>query len=236
VTPYYSDELVTIYHGDCRDALEGLDAATVDLLLTDPPYGMQFSSGQRLVNPLGNVKADGARQGMRLVRQMLMAATDALKPDAHAYIMCHFESWPDFYDAVSSYMPIRNALIWWKNRGGMGDTSMEYSRDYEVILYAAMGRRSLAGKRDGSVIAGIPPVGSDRKHPTEKPVALMSRLIQKSCPLDGLVLDPFMGAGSTLVAAKALGIRAIGVEIEEKFCEAAVQRLGQQGLWTEPAA
>jgi site-specific DNA-methyltransferase (adenine-specific) len=225
--PYYSDEWTTIYHGDCRDVLPSLEPESVDLLLTDPPYGMQFVSGQRVVKQLTNVRADGARQGMRIVRQMLMEITPALKADAHAYVMCHFESWPDFYDAVSSYLPIRNALIWWKNRGGMGDTEMEYARDYEVILYAARGRRPLEGRRDGSVIDGIPPAGNDRAHPTEKPVELMSRLIVKSCPLRGLVCDPFMGVGTTLCAAKYNGRKSVGIEIEEAYCEIAAKRLAQ---------
>ena len=231
VKPYYEQDGITIYHGDCREVLPTLPEESIDLLLTDPPYGLQFASGQRNVNPLGNVKADGARQGMRLVRQMLMEAMPAMKPDAHAYIMCNFESWPDFYDAVSSYLPIRNALIWWKNRGGMGDTDMEYARDYEVILYGAMGRRSLYGRRDGSVIHGVAPAGNDRKHPTEKPVGLMSRLMAKSCPENGLVCDPFMGAGPTMEAARLSGRRAVGIEIEEQYCEYAAKRLAQGVLF-----
>lgn len=234
--PYYDEGGIAIYHGDCRDVLPHLAPESVDLLLSDPPYGMQFASGQRVVTQLANVKADGARQGMRLVRQMLMEAMPALKADAHAYLMCHFESWPDFYDAVSSYLPIRNAIIWWKNRGGMGDCEMEYARDYEVLLYAALGRRPLAGRRDGSVLANIPPAGNDRKHPTEKPVELMSRLIGKSCPVGGLVCDPFMGVGPTLQAALESGRRAIGIEIEEQYCEHAAKRLRQGVLFGAGAA
>jgi site-specific DNA-methyltransferase (adenine-specific) len=146
------------------------------------------------------------------------------------HLFCHFESWPDFYDAASSYMPIRNALIWDKNRGGMGDTECEYARDFEVILYGSHGRRPLAGRRDGAVIRGIVPVGSDRDHPTEKPEELCGYLIRKSAPPSGAVLDPFCGSGPVLVAAKNLGRRAIGIEIEERYCEIAAKRLAQETL------
>jgi DNA modification methylase len=229
VIPYYQDDAVVIYHGDCREALLEVGDGTVDVLLTDPPYGMAFG-GFRGVE--ANVRADGARQGIRLVRQMLAEAKDKMSPEAHAYLFCHWESWPDFYDAASAYMPIKSALIWWKNRGGMGDVEMEYARDYEVILFGAYGRRGLGGKRDGSVIEGFAPAGniSGRFHPTEKPVPLLRYLVGKSVPVGGLVLDPFMGSGSTLVAAKDAGARAIGIEIEERYCEIAARRCSQEVL------
>lgn len=233
--PYYDDGAVTIYHGDCREILPELDPQSVDLMATDPPYGMAFG-GFRGVQM--NVRADGARQGIRLVRQAMFEMREALSLEAHIYVFCHWESWPDFYDALSPFAPIKNALVWWKDRGGMGDVEMEYARDYEIVLYAARGRRKLAGRRDGCVIKGIAPEGNTktRNHPTEKPVRLMRYLIERSCPSGGLVLDPFMGAGGTLVAAKDLGRRAIGIEIEERYCEIAAKRLGQEVLDLEQAA
>ena len=227
--PYYSDDLVTIYHGDCRDVVDELDDASVDVLLTDPPYGMAFGGFR---GAEANVRADGARQGIRLVRQMFHASRPKMSADAHAYVFCHWESWPDFYDAASAFIPIKSALVWWKNRGGMGDVELEYARDYEVILFGAHGRRPLAGKRDGSVLSGFAPMGniSERRHPTEKPVPLLRFLVGKSAPAGGLVLDPFMGSGSTLEAAKSLGRKAIGIEIEERYCEIAAIRCSQEVL------
>ena len=229
VRPYYEHGGVAIYHGDCRDVLPELAAGSADLLLTDPPYGMQFVGGG-VKTSRANIRGDGARQGVRVVRQMLGESSKVLATDAHVYVFCHWESWPDFYDAATSHVPIKSALVWWKDRGGMGDTELEYARDFEVILFGARGRRPLAGRRDGAVITGHAPVGVNREHPTEKPVSLMRYLVQKSCPLGGLVLDPFMGAGSTLRAAKDLGRRAIGIEIEERWCEVAARRLTQEVL------
>jgi site-specific DNA-methyltransferase (adenine-specific) len=217
---FYERDGITIWHGDCREVLPTLEAGSVDLLLADPPYGMAFG-GFRGVE--ANVKADGARQGIRLVRQAMFEARPALKDDAHLYMFCHWESWPDFYDALSAYIPIKSALVWWKDRGGMGDTAMEFARDYEVILFGAHGRRGLAGKRDGSVIKGYPPEGNikTRDHPTQKPVPLLRYLIGKSAPIGGVVLDPFMGSGTTLRAARDMGRQAIGIELDEAYCEIA---------------
>jgi site-specific DNA-methyltransferase (adenine-specific) len=226
--PYYQDEAVTLYHGDARDVLPDL-ADEVDLVLTDPPYGQQFA-GAGVMTAKANVRADGARQGVRVARQVLFCAGERMKPDAHALVFCHWESWPDFYDACSALFPIKSGLIWHKDRGGMGDTEMEYSRDYEVILFGAHGRRPIAGRRDGAVIKGFPPVGSSREHPTEKPIPLLKYLIEKHAPAGGLVLDPFAGSGTTLRAAKDLGRRAIGIEIEERYCEVTARRMGQGAM------
>lgn len=228
VKPYYDDGSATIYHGDCREVIPSLDAGAAELLLTDPPYGMAFG-GFRGVD--ANVSADGARQGIRLVRQTLHELRDVMSAEAHYLVFCHWESWPDFYDACSPFFAIKNALIWHKDRGGMGDTDMEYARDYEVILYGVRGRRAIEGKRAGAVISGFPPVRSQlREHPTQKPIELLVYLIQKHAPDGGLVLDPFMGSGSTLRAAKDLGRRAIGIEIDERYCEVAAKRLSQETL------
>ncbi len=234
--PYYSDGRITLYRGDSRDVLpEVLARGSVDLLLTDPPYGQQFEgAGKAAVSGAaqGNVRGDGARQGVRVLRGVLEELADAWHPEAHAYIACHWEGLPDFYDAACVHLNIRNALVWDKAQGGTGDTELDYARDWECWLYGTRSRgRPLAGRRDGAVLRGYKPVPSrGRIHPTEKPVALLRYLIAKSAPADGLVVDPFAGSGSTLEAAKLEGRRAVGVEVEERFCELAAKRLEQEVL------
>lgn len=231
MTPYFEREGLTIYHGDSRDVLHDLEWGSVDLVLTDPPYGMAFS-GQSEKSAQANVAADGVRQGVRTVRQALFTTVPLLKPDAHILMFCHWQSWPDFYDMVASYAKVRNALIWHKESGGQGNILTDYLRNYEVILYASRGARPISG--DGSysaVLSGFSrPNQQGRHHPTEKPVSLLTRLVDRHCPADGLVLDPFLGSGTTLIAAQLLGRRAIGIEIEERYCEIAARRLDQMVL------
>ena len=225
--PFFEADGISVYHGDCRDVLAELPAGSVDLVLTDPPYGKQFVGEGRAIRKV-NIRADGARQGVRVVRQALFAALPLLRTDAHVLVFCHWQSWPDFYDAICPLVPIKNALVWHKDRGGAGDTEMEYARDYEVILYGAQGRRRIGGRRDAAVIRGFPPVGAKRLHPTEKPVGLLEYLIGKHCPPGGMVLDPFLGSGSTLLAAQRLGRRGVGVEIDGRYCRITADRLHQQ--------
>jgi site-specific DNA-methyltransferase (adenine-specific) len=175
------------------------------------------------------IRGDGSRQGVRVLRQALSAASRALALDAHAYVFCHWESWPDFFDATASHLRVKGALVWWKAQGGMGDTRGAYAPDYEVVLHASgTKRRPLAGKRQGAVLADYPPVPpQQRTHPTEKPVQLLAHLVTKSCPEGGRVLAPFAGTGATLVAAQQFGRRAVGVESEERYCELAARRMEQ---------
>ena len=227
--PYYQDDLVTLYHGDCRDVAETVPPQPVDLLLTDPPYGMAFVSGWTAAK--ATVRSDGVRQGVRVVRSALNSFSEAewFDPAMHALVFCHWESWPDFYDNLCHLFQIRNALIWNKGGGGMGDLRHEYAKDFEIILFGACSRdRELVGKRKGAVLSGVARVPAAQRHfPFEKPVALLSDLVERHAPEGALVLDPFAGSGSTLVAAKALGRRCIGIELDEARCEIAAKRLAQ---------
>jgi DNA modification methylase len=225
VTPYYEQDGIAIYHGDCRDA--PVASGSVDLLLTDPPYGMAFVSGWTAAK--ATVKSDGVRQGVRVVRSALNELAHSFSSDMHALVFCHWESWPDFYDNLCHLFQIRNALIWNKGGGGMGDLRHEYAKDYEVLLFGACSRgRELRGKRVGAVRSGISRVSASRRLlPFEKPVELLADLIERHAPDDGLVLDPFLGSGSTLIAAQQAGRRAVGIEIDEQRCEMAAKRLAQ---------
>ncbi len=222
--PYYEHNGITIYHGDCRDVLAYLAAGSVHLLLTDPPYGMTYTNDAKK-----GLRGDAQRQGLRLLRSMLGEADRVLATPSHVYIFCHWESWPDFYDAVGCYWNTKNALVWHKDCGGVGDCLGDYAHDYEMVLFAHKGgRKELIGRRDGSVVRQLPVPGNKRQHPTEKPVSLLRYYLGKSTEPGEIVLDPFMGSGSVLRAAKDLGRQAIGIELEERYCEAAVGRLTQE--------
>jgi site-specific DNA-methyltransferase (adenine-specific) len=230
--PYYEDDAVTLYHGDARDILPAIPRASVDLLLTDPPYGMGYGGDTAGGAQKHNVAADGVRQGVRIVRQVLFETAPTLKTDAHLLMFCHWQSWPDFYDAMSGYATMRNALIWHKPTGSTGNILSNYIRDYEVILYAARGARKIGGEgRYSALLTGFSTVPSRRRlHPTEKPTALLAHLARRHCPPGGTVLDPFAGSGSTLLAARAEGVRAVGIEMDEHYCAVAAERLEREAL------
>jgi site-specific DNA-methyltransferase (adenine-specific) len=217
--PYYDDQGITIWHGDCRDVLPRI-GGTTDLLLTDPPYGVTYESNMAVGRGRMPITNDGTRLSLALYREVLPQI------DAHHVLwFTRWDAWPDVWGILGHRYPIRGLLVWDKGSPGMGDLD-HWGCSYELVASAGAGK--LTGGRDGSVLrfTGVSP--NQRNHPTEKPVSLLSYLITKLAPMS--VLDPFMGSGSTLRAAKDRGVPAVGIESEERYCEIAARRLAQEVL------
>lgn len=210
MNPYYEDEHVTLYHGDCLAIDAWLDA---DVLVTDPPYGMAFVSSRTTQRrPVAN--DDDATVRDAVVSQW------GPRPAAV------FGTW-----RVPKPEGVRQVLVWDKRGAGpgMGDLKTAFGTSHEEIYLLGKWERRHA--RRGSVITTeSSPSGLTTKigHPTPKPVGLMETLIDAAPP--GTIADPFAGSGSTLLAARNLGRRAIGVELEEKYCELIAKRLDQMCL------
>lgn len=222
--PYYEDEYARLYHGDCRDVLPQLDP--VDLVLTDPPYGINYVSNwgtKRFAKPITN---DGARLSVALQRKVI-----PLLRAQHVLWFTRWDVWPDVWSELGPWFPLRGMLVWDKGSNGMGDLS-HWGPSYELI--ASAGKGATVGGRDPSILRYNTVSSKYRHHPTEKPQGLLRYLIGK---LDAqTVLDPFAGGGSTLLAAKSLGRQAIGVEIDERYCEMIAERLTKESApVAEPA-
>lgn len=232
VSPYYQDDYVTLYHGDCREVLPEVPA-TMDLLLTDPPYGVAFKSGWGQHSAIANDDGTADLMGM------LLLAVTKLRRSRHAYI---FGDW----DFAGTNLTAHTQLIWDKGIVGMGDLSMPWGPSHEPITFAVhqtskanrergSGRLS-ARMRQGSVLRVDRTNGaSTNRHPTEKPVPLLRQLIESSSCFGDTILDPFVGVGSTLVAAVLEGRKSVGIELEEKYCEIAANRLGRLAMIGEAA-
>ena len=198
--PYYERDGITIYHGDCREILPHVEAY---VMVSDPPFGMSYSSGWSGSSAVGD-----ADVGVRDFALKLWGERPALI----------FGRWSE-----PKPFGTRCRIIWDKGEWpGMGDLALPWGPSDEEIYVLGKG---FVGKRTGTVLRSNRIGAQEALHPTEKPIALLQRLIQ-ACP-PGLILDPFMGSGTTLVAAKLEGRRAIGIEIEERYCEIAVKRLAQ---------
>ena len=211
--PYYDEGGITIYHADCRDILPHLPK--VDLVLTDPPYGIGLAA-----NPF--------RQKFEKSSWDDTVPSDScfnliLSKSAQAII------WGGNYFSYLWKTPSRGFLYWNKmnhhdNRcdGEMAWTNIEQCSRHIDYMWDG-NRYGFPGKINGVGLTTI------RVHPTEKPAAVMAWCIN-FVPTASTILDPFMGSGTTLVAAKDLGRRAIGIEICEKYCEISARRLQQEVL------
>jgi DNA modification methylase len=207
VSPYYQDSAVTIYHGDCREVSSQLE--TVDLVLTDPPYG---------------INAARARKSQKWGwRDFDVCGWDATRPELETLKICtsagrHFILWGANYFPGIQPLPECKWLIWDKCQS---DFSLA---DAEMALCSWVGAiRRLRYSRATALKDG-------KQHPTQKPLEVMTWCINQAPDGCVSILDPFMGSGTTLRAAKNLGRKAIGIEIEERYCEIAAKRMQQEVL------
>lgn len=198
-----------------EDGLPKLGANSVDLLLTDPPFGMNYQSNMRKDKHLKIVNDDNLDWLPGWVKEV----SRVLKDDAHAYIFASWHRIEVFKREIGKHLKIKNILIWQKPQGGMGDLEGDYSPSYEMIIFCSNGKKKLNGKRDSNILPARKTLND--RHPTQKSTILLSYLIEKSTQKDDLVLDCFAGSFSTGVAAMETGRRFIGYEIEGKYCDAA---------------
>lgn len=215
--PYYDSGQLTIYHGDCREVLPNLNERP-DLVLTDPPY---------VVSKVGRHDApDTAVEGMDDAFWILPAFRAVSRVMATDSFCVSFYGWRHADDFLFAWRacglrPVGH-LVWVKSQWGLG-TFVRGKHESAYLL--------TKGKaRPARVVADVfdwkrEPI---KHHPTQKPVNALVPVIEAIGPK--LILDPFMGAGSTLVAAQKLGCRAIGIEIDEAHCATAASRLEQQAF------
>lgn len=212
---YYSDDYVQLYHGDClKDHLDWVDA---DVLVTDPPYGTasvgwDVSYGRGASRRKGDTKvtaghiANDDTTGTRDAALSLWGGRPAI-----AFGSPRLPDPPGKWD---------DRLVWDKKRPGMNGGPFRYTHE---SIYA----RGMTRANNGTFsVFSIYPDQADHIH--AKPVALMVALMS-TCP-EGIIADPFSGSGSTLVAAKQLGRKVIGVELEERYCEIIAKRCAQDVL------
>ena len=232
--PYYADERVTLFHGDALDILPGLAAGSARLVVTDPPYVIGAVSAGNIGAKSGGW-ADMMNSAMWFTAWYRMCDR-LLKHTGALWTFCNWRSLPVVMKAaIDAGLPVTSLAVWDKEWIGPGG-QQGLRPSYELIALLAKAGFAVPDRGIADVLrhktGGYKPDG----HPAQKPEALVRRILQLSgLAPDDLVIDPFLGSGTTALAAGSLGLRCIGIEAEERWCELAARRLSQADLFTATA-
>jgi len=244
--PYYEHAGITIYHGDCREIMPGLDRFTVDAIVTDPPYssgGMyrsdrsnstdgKYQIGHETNRSYGTFSGDNRDQRSfeKWTDSWAGAALGLVGEGGGIAVFIDWRNVACVVDAIQVAGWVYRGLTPWHKGVDLRPNKGWFRRNVEFIVWGSAGPLKTGAGAEGDCWDGLfvsRVNDGDKQHQTGKPVELLSQMLSVR-PEWTRYLDPFMGSGTTLRAAKDLGRRAIGIEIEERYCEIAARRLQQE--------
>lgn len=215
--PYWQDDHGVLYHGDCLEIMPLLADKSVDLVLTDPPYGIGEAAGKNksrsciaISRDYGNDSWDDKPMTMQQQNECIRLSKNQIFFGGNFFDLPPSSCW----------------IVWDKDNGETDFADCELAwTSFETTV------RKFKWRWQGMLQERMGKDKDERVHPTQKPIALMKWIINKYSKETDVILDPFAGSGTTLRAAKDLGRKYIGIEISEKYCEIAAKRLGQEVLF-----
>uniref|UniRef100_A0A6H2A079 Putative methyltransferase n=2 Tax=viral metagenome TaxID=1070528 RepID=A0A6H2A079_9ZZZZ len=210
--------------GDAVIELAKLDDGCIDIVITDPPYGIDYKSNRSQYEEhvtKNGIENDGLEDALKLLDDTCCILNNKTKSDAHIYIFTSWKVYPEFKQIIEQYFAIRNLIVWDKGNHGAGDLECTWGNRHELIIFATKGNRKINERKPD--IINISKLSSDKMiHPTQKPVELIKELLKVSTQPADTICDPFMGSGSTIKAAKEYGnINYIGIELDKLIYEKA---------------
>ena len=217
--------MINLLQGDCLELMKDIPDGSVDMILADPPYGMDYQSNRRTATDQFNkIENDN---NLDWLDEFASEAHRVMRDNTSAYVFCSWHKIDVFKQAFQRKFKIKNVLVWVKNNHGSGDLKGAYAPKHEFVLYMHKGRSLFREGRSPDVIQADKVHGGVMVHPTEKPIPLLEVFIKNNSDVDDVVLDPFMGSGTTGVACKNLGRSFIGMELDDGYFDVASKRINE---------
>ena len=210
-----SEDFNKLILGDCLQELPKLKNESIDCVIIDPPYGIDFQSNHR--KEKFDMIINDNKDVFELLKNSLKIINEKMKKNSHIYIFTSWKVLEKVKPIVEEFFEVKNCLVWNKNNWSMGDLKGNYAEKYELILFATKGNRNLSNELSRPVNVLDCVRTGNVKHPTQKPVNLLRQLIRNSTKKNEVVLDYFAGSGSTLEATQEENRKWIGIEIQEEF-------------------
>lgn len=221
-----ADLLNKITQGDCLEVMQDIPDGSVDLIVTDPPYLMNYRSNRRVVaDKFKHIQND--KDAHQLITDYFTECSRILKDNTAIYAFCSWHHVDFFKAEFERHFKLKNIIVWNKNNHGSGDLKGAYAPKHEFILYGHKGRSLFREKRIPDVIDCAKVPSAKLTHPTEKPQDLLSLFIRNSSDVGDVVFDGFAGTGSTGISAIKNGRRFIGVEVEPEYVAIARRRIDE---------
>lgn len=219
-------ELNKIYNMDCIEGLKKADNDSIDLIVTDPPYYLPASSyvgaRQSKYNKYSRRTLEDTSVFKTYFKLIFEELDRVIKESGTYYVFCDAQSYPVFYEVLFPYCKYVRLLVWDKLISYNGYT---WRHQHELIAWGEKENSKRIPTGDGDIIKCRGVLQEDRNHPAEKPIEILEKLINKHKTAGMVVLDPYIGSGSTAVACKRLDVNYVGFELNEDYCEIAKKRL-----------
>ena len=214
--------------GDCITELQNLDDGIIDVVITDPPYGINYKSNKskysNTVTKAGLLNDDD--NAINIFENVCQLLDTKVKDDAHLYFFIDWKNYCEFKNIAAKYFQIKTTLVWHKSDSGIGDLEYDWINGTELIIYCIKGKKPV-NKRKSNVLSVNKLNTAKMIHPTQKPIELINEILEVSANKHDLICDPFMGSGSHIKAAKLYGCNYIGIELDQQMFEKAKNNINE---------
>jgi len=205
--------------GDCLEVIESLEDGCIDIVLTDPPYGIDYVSNRAnhdySITSRGLLN-DGKEEAFALLNNLCEALMPKMAANSHLYFFCSWSVYTEFKEIIGRYFQIKTTLVWDKGNKGSGDLEYDWGNQTELVIYCIKGKKKVNYRR-GNVL-NFPRLHTTKMvHPTQKPTELLEEILMVSALPSDFIVDPFMGSGSTIKACNNLKLKSLGIELDEEM-------------------
>lgn len=218
-------EINKIYNMNCIEGMKQLKDKSIDLVVTDPPYLIKYKTNYRLNKNHDFCSEIQNDNNPEMVKEYIKECYRVMKLNSAGYFFCSQDKVEFFKEELKKYFKIKNMIIWVKNNWTAGDLKAQLGKQYEIIFLVNKGRKYFNGKRLTDVWFFDRVTGKKQLHQNQKPLELIKQCIEKHSLPGDLVLDGFIGSGTTAIACKELKRNFIGFEIDKKYYTMANKRL-----------
>ena len=208
-----------IKNGDSLEILEKLEDKSIDIVLTDPPYGISYISNRSMFDNAVTKRGllnDEKNKALDMLDKTCEILQRKTAENSHLYFFCSWNVFSSFESIINKYFTIKTPIIWDKGNKGAGDLENDWGNQTEIIIYCSKGKK-IINKRRGNILNVSRLHSSKMVHPTQKPIELIKEILKVSMTEGDFIVDPFMGSGSTIKAANELGLKSLGIELDKEM-------------------